>query len=149
MMTKERLKEIADGAATKALNMLQADGELAPVVLAVGGDGRLTPTVIGADMTPEETADLMRELAGVSEAVIYITDTWTIDVKEGEKIPEDVSKHPTAVEAVVCVAHMKGYSALRRRVYTRDGGVAVRLDMGWEENPPISPECRYNNPYTA
>lgn len=150
-MTTQTLKKIAEYALSKAKELLYSEGAIAPVVLGVTeGGSRITPTVLGADMTPEDTTNLMAALAKASEGIIFISDTWTADLKEGEQPPAaGISAHPSAVEALVIAIYTPEYVGLRRLIYGRkDEKPVIVMDLGWEDNAVIE-KTRFTNPFTT
>lgn len=146
-MHKEGLRAIAEDAISRAKELMGEDKALAPVILAVGG-GSVVPSVIGPDMTKEDSAELIKTLSEASEGIIFLTDAYSVDIKEGETVPENLAEHPSACDSLICIIYSKEYVGMRRILYDyANDTFNTRLDMGWEDNPPMERTSRFFNPY--
>jgi len=135
-MDFEYAREYADKAFLNARAMLELEGFLDPVILAMGEDS-VTPVSIKIekDEDTEMVAQLLAELATHSEAIILIMDSYYREVHKDkvDTVPEDLTQDENASDALTCALFMKGKTSLRIASYLNKNGRYTFMDHNWKE----------------
>ena len=151
-MNIENLKDVADQIILKGRMILQNDGYLEAMIFAVSNDGSVTPVSFStdSDKDKDDAADLMREMARVSSAIITLMDTYVLEVSEEEKakIAGSIADHPQKMEAICCAIYKPKQVVMKKILYVKKDKEYGFFDTGWDEMKDMA-GSRFSNPFDS
>ena len=147
-MELKQIKEHADKFIGLAQGMMIRDKFFNPVIFAVS-EKSTTPVSLNVenDSDVEMVSELMAELAPTCSALIFVMDSYTIEVDKDKvkEVPENLKDNPESSQALVCLIHMKGASSLRQIRYSLKDDWYSWFDLGWDDINDIA--GRFKNPF--
>ena len=151
-MLKETLREIANKCSEFAQGELMDEGSVGQAVIGIDANGKATPVQVGPEMTQNDVADLMRDMAKTCVGIVMIFDGMFVEVNKQAQVdlPADFKDCPDATSALFCVAYSKEGAEIRRLAYSRnkETGKYAFYDMGWDDKE-ISKDSRFANPFNG
>lgn len=150
-MEFETIKDIADKALLQARSLLTIDKFFYPTILAVNeNDVHPTSCVIKNRKDKERIAQLLSELSKISEAIIFIMDSFVKEIPKEtalETVP-DLERDPESDSALVCFLFMKDKTLIRQVRYSHTNNViSFPFDFGWVETNETG--GIFKNPYES
>jgi hypothetical protein len=154
-MLKEALRAVANKCSEFAQGELMDEGSVGQAVIGIDENGKATPVQVGPEMTQNDVAGLMRDMAQTCMGIVMIVEGVFADVKKDAQgnlpeLPADFKELPDATSAIFCLAYSKEGAEIRRLAYSRnkDTGKYTFYDMGWDDKQ-ISNDCRFANPFNG
>jgi hypothetical protein len=130
-------KANADRCVDQARSLLITDGYLAPVVISLTEDGNVVPTslILEKQEDKERLPEILWELSLTANGLVVLIDSYVKETATDEMPTASLQSDPDASEAIVCMAFVKGASAMRRILYTRAEPKATPsfFDQGWTD----------------
>jgi len=146
-MFTDEVKTLADSFLVKASQLLEQDKVLYPVMFSITKGGTVTPISFRTNSTEEknDASDLMKELAKSSDALVIIMDSYIMETKSIDDVPDSVKDYPGRAEALVCTVHTKGLTFVKSLVYATENGKYAFVTMDWKDMNTHG--SRFENPY--